>query len=158
VNGWEFAAELITKSYSWVFASIVLIVFRRQLRELAGRVKRGKVAGLEFEAADPAALGKAVAEAAEETSDLDERRRQVEEVAKTAAMTAQYIHYISTPVQGRFTFFEPRFTWQDDGSVRTQLIPLSGSPNLWVDREKNLHLGPTPLATGCPRGKKPRQA
>ncbi|GAA1593315.1 hypothetical protein GCM10009789_54180 [Kribbella sancticallisti] len=133
MNGWEFAAELITKAYWPIIVGLLLLTQRKPITRLVDRVRRGTgPGGVAFEADPSALLAEAVADAVQPaqlpTEDdsagsgearqqaVMQRRRDIEEVAKRAAEWGQYIarHY---PPEERGQYWEPALEWMSDGSV-----------------------------------------
>ena len=160
MNGWEFAAELITKAYWPAVVGTAIVVLRKPLRGLIGRIREASGPGFGVKA-DPEqaeradrALARTVQEAAEpgevvreierqgtqpsahsaatlREQDAAERRVDIERVAKQAAEWGQTMARLMPNPDG--TFWEPVLDWQDDGTVRLTFGKRrGGSPDDFV--------------------------
>jgi hypothetical protein len=161
VNGLEFAADLITNAYWPAVALTSAILFRKPMRSLIGRIRRGKApGGWEIEA-DPekasAELVQSVADAAEPASreahaeqpaegwsrryerdvtnaQLElERRVEIEQVATAAAQWGQEMAEAMPPRPG--SYWVPVFDWSDDGTVRLSYgrrVPDADGPGIVI--------------------------
>ena len=144
MNGLEFAADLITNAYWPAVALTAAILFRKPMRSLIGRIRRGKApGGWEIEADPEKAseeLVQSVADAAEPASPKTqaeqsvegwsrryerdvtpaqlelERRAEIEQVATAAARWGQQMAEAMPPRPG--SYWVPVFEWGDDGTVR----------------------------------------
>lgn len=134
MNGWEFASDLVTDAYWPVVAAVALFLLRKPLSGLIDRIRRGKSqSGWQFEA-DPGRDLLAAIEAAVKPSspvkeieqqdpsrdlvrrDTEHHRREVEHVARTAAIWGQQMAELMPPWSGRHWL--PVMDWSPDGSVR----------------------------------------
>lgn len=136
MNGWEFAADLITKAYWPLIVGILIFTQRRSMSRLVDRIRKGTgPGGVGFEADPSRLLAEAVEDAVESADALgevdagtpndvqirreatEERRREIEEVARRAAEWGQYYWKRAQPL-GPDEYWEPELRWSPDGSVR----------------------------------------
>jgi hypothetical protein len=136
MNGWEFAANLITKAYWPLIVGILIFTQRRSVSRLIDRIRKGTgPGGVGFEADPSRLLAEAVEDAVESAEAVgevvagsrdeeqgrqaatEERRREIQEVAKRAAEWGQYYWKNAQPL-GPDEYWEPELRWAPDGSVQ----------------------------------------
>lgn len=162
MNGWEFAADLITKAYWPLFAVVVFLALVKPLRGLIGRIREASGPGGWAVKADPqeagAELVKSVFNAAEPPSTEDQGEaqppagdqsgrsearaalaaaRELErriEIERVATNAARWGQEMAETMPKRpGSYWAPMFDWSDDGTVRlTYGRRMSDGPDIVV--------------------------
>lgn len=147
MNGWQFAADLITKAYWPLFALLVFLVLAKPIRGLIGRIREASGPGGWAVKADAdkvsAELVQSVADAVEpQNRDGDEAEPQSEgdepepsgtpaalriarelerrlEIERVATNAAVWGQQMAETMPKRpGSYWTPAFDWSDDGTVR----------------------------------------